>query len=387
MAHTPDRPDALWTRFVGQRFNNNKGLQSGLQDILAVVFGLAVFTLGMHSERYVVLNEGMAIAIYALLYSATLLLAYRLRAGVYTGLGQIAIVATYISLGGTATVIAALSGALLAEVGRALLYKPLNASRRSLQRALATAFFTSGTGALAVILGGAFYTRVGGAIPLIKANSDDIFPLSVLFVLSFLFHLALILGTYRIHHPRARWRTYQALIRGLLVAELLPLPLSFLLAVVFYSLNLLTFFTVILISIFGALLYRVSEVARHTLEQRVAELALINEFGQSLSANLSINELLSSLHHQIGEMVDVEMFVVTVYDPSHDTMVFPYISDRGQLLHWPQAEPHSLSHYIGSKSAAAAVTWQCAGESGQTWNRDHQVAHSGLLSGHSVDRR
>ena len=142
-------------RFSGQHFQNG----------LAVLFGLIVFELGMHSERYVVPNEWLAIAIYALLYSATLLLAYRLRDGVYAGLGQVAVVATYISLGGTATVTAALSGALIAEAGRAVLYKSLNVPRLSLERGIATAFFTAGTGALAVIIGGAIYTRIGGMIP------------------------------------------------------------------------------------------------------------------------------------------------------------------------------------------------------------------------------
>ena len=140
--------------------------------------------------------------------------------------------------------------------------------------------------------------------------------------------------------------------RGLIVAELLPLPLSFLLAVVFYSLNLLTFFTLTLISIFGALLYRMSEVARHALEQRVAELALLNEFGQSLAANLSVHELLSRLHQQIGQLVDVEMFVIAIYDTLRDVMTYPYVNNRGNFLHWPPASPGSLSHIYWHNSAA-----------------------------------
>lgn len=288
-----------------------------------------------------------AIAIYGLFYSAMLLLAYRLYSGIYAGFSQIVVTAAYLSVGSASMTIAVIGGALLAELGRILLHKPLNAPRNTLKSAIILALFNAASAIVSVTLAGEIYSALGGAMPLIAVHTRNTASLAAFYLTVFVLRTAIFTNVLVLAQRTVDRQRIGRLIRQLVISELLPLPMSFLLSVIFHSLTLITFFTVVSAVILIAMLYRFSQISRATLAQRVAELDLINAFGRSLAADLPVDELLEGLHHLVTRLVKNEMFVVALYNSGQQLISFPYISHEGKRLTWtPRTLNKGLSGYI-----------------------------------------
>ncbi len=283
--------------------------------------------------------------VFAVLYGALLLFSARFKEGVYLNVSIVAVLGALLNQGYNAVWIVAIGGALLSETGRALLYQRLNLQQHTLRQAIKVVCLEAGVTVFAVSVGGMLFARLGGTLP---ANPKEItLSLAALFGLVFILHQVPITATLIFVYPTLK---RPAWIRPYLRAaalELVALPFSALLAVISHDLSLPVFTTAVMTGAGGLLLLKMTEAAYQMTRQRVRELAILNAFSQSLSADLSLDELLSNLHEQIERLVKVEMFVITLHDPTTGMLHIPYVSLYGERLHWPSTQPSkTVNQYL-----------------------------------------
>ncbi len=66
--------------------------------------------------------------------------------------------------------------------------------------------------------------------------------------------------------------------------------------------------------------------------QRAAELAIINDVGQALSAQLDLDTLIERLGDQMRETFDADLVYVALHDRESDLIEFAYYSERGERI-------------------------------------------------------
>ncbi len=64
--------------------------------------------------------------------------------------------------------------------------------------------------------------------------------------------------------------------------------------------------------------------------QRAAELAIINDVGQALSAQLDLDTLIERLGDQMRVTFDADLVYVALHDRETDLIEFAYYSERGE---------------------------------------------------------
>jgi serine phosphatase RsbU (regulator of sigma subunit) len=108
-------------------------------------------------------------------------------------------------------------------------------------------------------------------------------------------------------------------LRNVLVAsvlvELLPLPLSLLVAVIYGKLGLTAFLlAAVLLTAMAAVIGRLAE-ARFTLRERVQELTALNQMGQAvLHAHLDVDPICELIYQQASRIVDTSTFQLGLFE-------------------------------------------------------------------------
>jgi hypothetical protein len=108
-------------------------------------------------------------------------------------------------------------------------------------------------------------------------------------------------------------------LRNVLVAsvlvELLPLPLSLLVAVIYGKLGLTAFLlAAVLLTAMAAVIGRLAE-ARFTLRERVQELTALNQMGQAvLHAHLDVDAICELIYQQASRIVDTSTFQLGLFE-------------------------------------------------------------------------
>jgi GAF domain-containing protein/anti-sigma regulatory factor (Ser/Thr protein kinase) len=317
----------------------------------ALLFAAIVIVTGFISYPASILSDPQGIFVFSVTYAALLLLAYRIKSGIYIGIGSIALVAALLSVGSSATLLIAILGVILAAIGRQLFYSRLALSRSTTKQEVTRASFTIGIAGLTIQIG-ALLCRVLG-INLVDSPLMDEPPLFPLLILILFVAIGLIqtaslslvfFGNRQFYKQEERL----SIIWRVLLINTLPLPLGALLAVIYHSLPFVAFIVSVGGLIVGAVLYRLSEMSRHSLERRVAELGLITQFGQSLSQNLPMADLLDVFYQQIGALIPVDLLVIGLYSKASDTVSIIYARQGNQKLEWPPDRDHQgLFHYLG----------------------------------------
>ena len=70
-------------------------------------------------------------------------------------------------------------------------------------------------------------------------------------------------------------------------------------------------------------------------DERAAELALVNDVGQALSAELDLRALIDLVGEQMRTTFDADIVYVALHDPETDLIEFAFYSEDGQRR--PQA--------------------------------------------------
>jgi GAF domain-containing protein len=65
-------------------------------------------------------------------------------------------------------------------------------------------------------------------------------------------------------------------------------------------------------------------------ERQIAELTTLNQISRAINATLDVGELLRSLHHGIGEVLDISISFIGLYDPPTRRITFPIARIDGQ---------------------------------------------------------
>ncbi|MBN1504623.1 MAG: PAS domain S-box protein [Candidatus Eisenbacteria bacterium] len=68
--------------------------------------------------------------------------------------------------------------------------------------------------------------------------------------------------------------------------------------------------------------------AERKLKRRGDEMTALYEIGQALSRNLSLNDVLSVIHTQVGRLMQARNFYIALYDPAKDEVFFPVYVDE-----------------------------------------------------------
>ncbi len=316
---------------------------------VALLCATAAIVIGLVLTRPLDSGDLPAIAFFGVLYGGTLLLAYRLADGVHVGLSQVVLTAALLSFNGNSAIVVGLIGAVLAELGRGIWYRSLSFPRHTFSRALTAVGFNAGWVAIAALVAENAYQSLGGDFPLASLNAHAVAPLVVVFMIVGVTQVAALAGAFILSRRSAARVSPSRLLIQLLIVEVLSLPFSALLAIVFQQLSLLSFVILTGGLVIAALLYRMWGVSRQSLVRRAAELNMVTRFGQALMANLSLNELLGVLHRQIEQLIDAEMFAVGLYRAETNTISYVYAVQGNQTLQWPPTEPdaNGLFHYIG----------------------------------------
>jgi len=172
--------------------------------------------------------------------------------------------------------------------------------------------FSSGVKALMALSCGGLYIRLGGIVAPAIVTWQMFIPLLTTLALWFIIdHIAwgfrafLRAGTLGLLDFLHKALAYSILI------ELLPLPLSIVIALAYVGMGEPAFVLLALALVAsGALLQRLSWVGAR-LEERVAELATLNDFGRALvEAQLDVNQLCELLYEYCCKVVDAPLFVL-----------------------------------------------------------------------------
>jgi len=82
-------------------------------------------------------------------------------------------------------------------------------------------------------------------------------------------------------------------------------------------------------------------------EQRIAELAALNEVGRAISSTTRLQDLLETIRTEAGRLVDTQNFLVALYDEETDTVSFPLYHELGERVEMPpRRRGNGLTEYV-----------------------------------------
>jgi GAF domain-containing protein len=83
-------------------------------------------------------------------------------------------------------------------------------------------------------------------------------------------------------------------------------------------------------------------------EEKARELAVINEVAQAVSQQLELDHLLNAVYEQIGRVMEVDAFLVALYDAKTQTVLYPFVYDSGQRYQHPPSplSPNFKLHQV-----------------------------------------
>ncbi|HEX7973845.1 MAG TPA: GAF domain-containing protein, partial [Anaerolineales bacterium] len=126
----------------------------------------------------------------------------------------------------------------------------------------------------------------------------------------------------------------------LILIEIVPLPFI-LIAVLAFPVMGISALAVLggIPIIISVLLYRMAD-ARTDLERRLQELSTLHHVSEVLRSTLNLEKLLSAIHLQVSQLMDVDNFYVSLYQSSDDQIWYPLAVKHGERQEW---SPRRLS--------------------------------------------
>ncbi len=192
--------------------------------------------------------------------------------------------------------------------------------------------FCSGLKALMALVCGQVYVRQGGIIAPTVVTWQMSIPLLTTLILWFILdHIAWGFRTFL----RAGWSELLDSLRNTLTSsvlvELFPLPFSIVIALAYVGMGEPVFVLLALALVAsGALLQRLTQVWNR-LEERLAELDVMSDFGRALvKAQLDANQLYELLYTYSQRLMDAPVFILELVDPEQTWVDVVIHVERGQ---------------------------------------------------------
>jgi PAS domain S-box-containing protein len=262
------------------------------------------------------------------------LLAGEFEFGLWSGYIMLGYSAAWMMMGAAMSALVLLLGITLAAITRTIAPPNLELSPQTPLR-----IFVTWLARLAVSLTGlctalSVYTVLGGPMPIYYFNASAVFvgmaALGAGFAASQLVGVFLLymggLTQTEVRKIALRPQAWPTELMLMLVALLIP-PGQTMLGEAFTG-------VVMLMISLQALRYRQVQRTRLQLVQRVRELSMINNIGQTLSANLLIDEQLRVIYNHVRGLMPASTFFIALYDDNTNTLEFRLVLERDQLLNW-----------------------------------------------------
>jgi len=192
--------------------------------------------------------------------------------------------------------------------------------------------FSSGLKALIALGCGELYIRLGGTIAPIIMTWQMFVPLLATMVLWFTMGHAAWGGRAFLCDGRPGLLDYlRRTLTSSFLVELFPLPFSIVIALAHVDMGQPAFMLLALaLAASGALLQRLSQVLTR-LEERVAELGVLNDFGRAVvEAQLDVNQLYELLYEYCRKVVDAPIFVLELVQADQNQVDVVIHVERGQ---------------------------------------------------------
>jgi GAF domain-containing protein len=300
----------------GQEPSTFRPLLSTLYSFLVGLVGLGV--LGYRATTNPEGLDWLPILVFAALSLLVQRSSFRFGSPVVHSLAGVIDLAAVLALGATAgAVVAALSGFTYLEVS-ALRHQRL--TRRDL---VEIPLFNAGLKASMALLGGALFEALAGPLPLGNAGQVPVpgFDLRVMLAVGavsllwfMLDHIGWGILDYLEGGPERILASLQNAIPDALLVELLPLPSSLVVALVYTHLNWPAFALVSVSLVAVAALAQHWASARNELVQRVAELSTIEQVGRATAqAQLNVDKLCELIYQHASRIVDTTGFQLGLF--------------------------------------------------------------------------
>jgi len=299
--------------------------------LLVAAVGLACvvyLSIGWDPRPYL-----LPILLFTVLNATATRLGLRLGSGQKISLAHVTIVASFQVYGLIPALWSTLLGALLSDALRVLWPLPGEDPSRPGDEALRAAAMNAGMHILALVAGSAAFFRLGGALPVTGITSQNILPLTGLFLVYFLVDVGYFLlyqalggveiGRYIAEHlPR------------IIQVELVSLPLSILIAAIYNQGNLGNSLLLVATAVAAMLLTYYLDLSRRGLQQRVEELSALNAIGSELGRFLDLETLLEVIYRETKKVLDLRNFYVALYDAQEQELHFPIVYEGGERQRW-----------------------------------------------------
>ena len=120
---------------------------------------------------------------------------------------------------------------------------------------------------------------------------------------------------------------------------------------------------------------RGTEVLARQLEQRTAELAVINSIQQGLVAELDLQAIIELVGGKLGEVFCADVVGIALHDTVQDVVTYPYVLDHGERYR-PEPQPQGSRHGIGGVvlRTCRMVVFGSAAEIA-SFQREHGIVH------------
>ncbi len=122
----------------------------------------------------------------------------------------------------------------------------------------------------------------------------------------------------------------------LLAIELLSIPFVLLVVEIYSDVGLKSLALLGGTAILAAFLMYKMNAVQVEHERRVLELSTLNHISQTLRSNLNLDDLLPVIKNQVMQLLEVNNFYVTLYDPGKEKLWYPLAVKNGQIQDWPR---------------------------------------------------
>ena len=318
-----------------------------LYSLLVGCTGLAILAFQIASQPTAL--DWLPILIFASLSFLVQRSSFHFGSPIVHSLSGVIDVAAVLSLGLTAgATVAALSG------GAYLVFNALRhqySTRRSLVQ---IPIFNSGLKALMALAGGAVFELLSGPLPYSRAAAQaptmaDILAVCAVSVLWFVLdHVGWGILDFAEGGFRQVRDFLEAAFPQALLIELVPLPVSLVVALVYTSLNGLAFLLLAIAIIAISVLTRHWADARSQLVRRMAEVSAVEQMGRAIAqAQLDVDELCQLLYQHTSRIVDATIFHLGLFE-----------GDEYAIKLWMQDGQPSPRRTFRMTPGVGLVNWQ-----------------------------
>ncbi|MDY6878085.1 MAG: GAF domain-containing protein [Chloroflexota bacterium] len=304
--------------------------------------GVIITLLALYKEP---LGRGAwwGMPVFAVLIAVTMALGLPSSSGIIS-IAHTVTVSGFLALGLVPGLIASAGGAILADIIKMALARPLGYKPPPLRRVLLTMSGNVGVQTCGLLAGAGVFRLLGGSAPLYSLRVPAL-PLLALFVVYFITNLScLAILLWAQQHPLPLWKRADRW--HVIVLELVPLPLSVIIANAYNSVRIEIFLLPSAALVGSAFTIWQAGRARMRLQQQVRELSTLNTISQALS-NLDLLELLGVIHAQVARLMPSDNFYIALCDLEHKFIDFAFVIENGARIFRP-GRPFSngLAEYV-----------------------------------------